>query len=156
MALPRSQPGVPQKPMADSSQNKPEVIFEVIFERGLLSFCLRNIGTRPAMKVSVTFDKKIVGPSATRNGDRSHKAKRGVKEPTGREISALPLFRKLEFLGPGREISTFVDTSSSYFRRRQPTKIIAKVTYADPEGHKFESTIKHDLEIFRELSYLVN
>ena len=117
---------------------RPEVILEFLFDRGLFFISLRNIGDRPAVGVSVRFDKKIVGP------DRQ------------KDISALPLFRNFEFLGPGREVSVFLDSSSSYFQRKQPTKISARITYSDSEKQKYEATIKHDLEVYRELPYLAS
>ncbi|HYR76749.1 MAG TPA: hypothetical protein VEM96_12995 [Pyrinomonadaceae bacterium] len=75
------------------SAGRPEVIVEFLFDHGLLFISLRNIGDRPAIGVSVKFDKKIVGP------DRK------------KDISALPLFRNLEFLGPGT--LTFADNAGT-------------------------------------------
>jgi hypothetical protein len=71
-----------------------------------------------------------------------------------KEVSTLPLFRNLEFLGPGREIVTLLDTSASYFARKQPTRISARVSYLDAEDRKYEATIDHDLEIYRDLSWV--
>ena len=117
---------------------RPEVVVEFLFDRGMLFISVRNIGARPATNVAVKFDEKIIGLG-------------GAKE-----ISALPLFRNIEFLGPAREITTLVDTSGSYFQRKQPTKLTAQISYQDPERQKFETTIKHDLEIYRDLSYVVS
>jgi len=103
----------------------------------MLHLALRNIGQRPAIATSVKFDKKIVGLG-------------GAKE-----ISALPVFQRVEFLGPGREILVFVDQSHSYFTRKQPTKISARISYSDSEKQKYDATINHDLEIYRELPYFV-
>lgn len=114
----------------------PEVIVEFLFDRGLLSIAVRNIGERPAARVAVTFDKKITGLGGSK------------------EISGLALFKNIEFLGPGREIVTLLDTSSSYFQRKQPTKVSARVSYQDLDQKKYEATINHDLEIYRELSYV--
>ena len=38
--------------------------------------------------------------------------------------------------------------------RKQPTKIAARVSYLDADDRKYETTIEHDLEIFRELSWV--
>lgn len=116
--------------------SRPEVIVEFLFDKGLFFIAVRNIGNRPAIDTKISFDTKITGP---RNE---------------REISSLPLFQALPFLGPQREITCFLDHSSSYFSRRQPTKICANVNYADPEGQKYQSQIQHDLEIYRQLPYL--
>ena len=120
------------------SELRPEVILEFLFDRGMLLVALRNIGQRPAIGTSVKFDKKIVGLG-------------GLKD-----ISTLPVFRQIEFLGPGREIVVFVDQSHSYFARKQPTKISARISYSDSEKQKYDATIKHDLEIYRDLPYLTH
>lgn len=118
--------------------SRPEVVVEFLFDRGMLFISVRNIGERPATRVAVKFDKKIIGLGGTK------------------EISALALFRNIEFLGPAREIVTLLDTSLSYFQRKQPTKLSARISYLDLEGQKYETTIKHDLEIYRDLSYVVS
>jgi hypothetical protein len=115
---------------------RPEVIVEFVFDNGLLFISVRNIGSRPAVNTRISFDSKFTGPG------------------NEREISSLPLFQGLPFLGPQREINCFLDHSSSYFSRRQPTKISANLEYSDPEGHKFHAQIHHDLEIYRQLPYV--
>ncbi len=117
---------------------RPEVLVEFLFDQGALFISVRNIGARPATRVAVKFDKIIIGLGGTK------------------EISALPLFSNIEFLGPGREIMTLVDSSGSYFRRKQPTTLSVQISYLDLEKQKYETTIKHDLEIYRELSYIVS
>ena len=121
---------------SDVGKGRPEVIVEFLFNSGLLSISVNNIGSRPATRISVEFDKKIVGLGGSK------------------EISALRLFKNIEFLGPKREIVTFVDTSRSYFARKQPTRISARISYSDPEKNKYESVVKHDLEIYRDISYV--
>ena len=121
----------------ESSGGHPDVIVEFLFDRGLLLITVNNIGDQPALAVSVKFDKKITGPDGKK------------------EISALPLFDRIEFLGPKREIVTFLDASDSYFRRKQPTKIVAQVSYTDRQKREYATTINHDLEIYRALPYLV-
>ena len=121
---------------AESTSGSPEVIVEFLFDRGMLSLSVRNIGTRAAKKVAVAFDRTFTGLGGSK------------------EISSLPLFRNIEFLGPAREIATLLDTSTSYFTRKQPTKIAARVTYLDADNRQYDTTIEHDLEIFRELSWV--
>ena len=114
----------------------PDVIVEFLLEQGNLSVAVRNSGDLPALKIAVQFNKKIIGLG-------------GAKE-----ISDLALFKSVEFLGPGREIVAFVDASSSYFARKQPTKIIARITYTDLNKQKYDQTIFHDLAIYRDIPYL--
>jgi hypothetical protein len=115
---------------------RPEVIVEFLFDAGLLSIAVRNIGARPALGVAVRFDKKFYGAAGRK------------------EIPSLALFKNIEFLGPQREIVAFVDQSSSYFGSQQPTRIQAKISYHDSQKNKYEETINHDLEVYRELPYL--
>ena len=117
-------------------RGRPEVILEILFDKGMLSLSVRNIGMRAAKKVAVAFDRSFTGSGGST------------------ETSSLPLFKNIEFLGPDREIVTFLDTSASYFTRKQPTRIAARVTYLDAEDRKYETTIDHDLDIYRELSWL--
>ena len=118
------------------ASGRPEVIVEFLFDRGLLYISVNNIGNRPAISVSVKFDKKIVGLGGSR------------------EISTQAVFRNIEFLGPHREIVSLLDSSSSYFKRKQPTKISALITYQDFEKRRYEISIKHDLEIYRDLVFV--
>jgi len=127
---------VAKKKAGDGARERPEVIVEFLFERGVLSLSIRNIGSRAAMKIGVSFDRKFTGLGGEK------------------EISSLPLFTRVEFLGPDREIVTLLDTSASYFKRKQPTKIAARVSYLDAEDRKYETTIHHDLEIYRDLSWV--
>jgi hypothetical protein len=121
---------------AGAASGRPDVILEFLFDCGSFHLAIRNIGERPALGIAVKFSKKFTGVGG------------------GKEFSELPLFKNIEFLGPGREIVTFLDTSHSYFRRKQPAKLSAHITYRDSADRKFETTIKHDLEIYREIVYL--
>ncbi len=114
----------------------PDVILDVIFEDGLLFLSIRNIGDRPAYKVLVNFDEHILGLEGTK------------------EVSALPLFRNLEFLAPGKEIRTFLDSSASYFGRKQPTDIVARVSFQDAGGTIHTRTISHNLDIYKSIGYI--
>jgi hypothetical protein len=115
----------------------PYVIVDFVFDRGMLSIVIKNIGTRPACEVRVDFSHKLMGVSGTV------------------EVSALPLFSALEFLPGGKEITTFLDSSVSYFRSKQPTKITTRVLYKDARGAKLINTIHHNLEIYRQIGYAI-
>jgi hypothetical protein len=115
----------------------PYVIVDFVFDRGLLSIAIKNIGSRPAFGVRVGFSHKLMGVAGTV------------------EVSALPLFHELEFLPGGKEISTILDSSASYFRSEQPVKITTRISYRDARGVKLTSTIHHNLEIYREIGYRV-
>ena len=115
---------------------RPEVIVDLDFDRGLLFLVVRNIGDRPALDVRTTFNRKLVGL-----GD-------------SKDVSALPLFRNIPFLAPGKEIRTILDSAGSWFARRRATKITARVGYRDADGTEYRDTMNHDLETYRELAYV--
>ena len=114
---------------------EPDVIVDFIFDEGLFFIAISNLGDRPAYKVSVKFDCRIYGFG-------------------GKDICALPLFGNIEFLAPHKTITTFLDSSGSYFGSGGPTKISARVAYKDFRGTKKVATIKHDLEIYREIGFI--
>ena len=120
----------------DEPGRRPEVIVEFLFDRGLLFIAINNIGERAALNVSVNFDQKFTGLGGSR------------------EISKLALFRSLQFLGPQREIVTLLDSSASYFRRKQPVDITARISYQDADSRPYREVIRHNLEVFRELVYV--
>jgi hypothetical protein len=115
---------------------RPDVIVDFVFDEGKFFIAVENLGERPAVDVSVRFDQPFTGADGKR------------------KISTLPLFRGIPFLAPRRRIVTFLDTSASYFARRQPTALSANVTYTDTDGLKYKLVIRHDLGIYRDVSYL--
>lgn len=113
------------------------MILDFDFQEGTLFVSLRNIGERPALNVSTALKPPI----------------RGLE---GRLVLAeLPLLRAIPFFAPGKEIRFLLDASSSYFARGEPTRVTATMIYTDDQGHKFETVIQHDLEIYRSLPYRV-
>ena len=128
-----------KKPEGKTSQRNDNfdlsVIVDFIFEEGLLFISIKNISDDPAFRVSIEFDKKIIGVSGRK------------------EISSLPLFRNIEFLAPNKEIKTFLDTSESYFSRKQPENISIKISYKNKEGKLISGIINHDLGIYKEIGY---
>ena len=120
-----------------SEEREFDVSVDFVFEDGLLYVLVANIGERPALKVSCRFEPAFHGLGGSV------------------EVSRLPLFRNIEYLAPGREIRTLVDSSAAYFARREPTKLEIAVTYRDEDGARRQATIAHDLGIYRDLAYVV-
>jgi hypothetical protein len=116
--------------------SRPNVIVDLDFDGGLLFLVVRNLGDRPALDVTTTFNRKLVGLGGRK------------------DVSALPLFRNIPFLAPNKEIRTLLDTAASWFARRRTTTIIARVAYRDAEGNHYRETMTHDLEIYREIAYV--
>jgi hypothetical protein len=114
----------------------PEVILDVVFERGLLFLVVTNIGERPALAVRVKFEQPLSGLGGTKRIDR------------------LALFRKLEFLAPRKSVEVFLDRSDAWFARGEPTRLAAAIAWRTPEGERRSATVHHDLEIYRDLGYI--
>jgi hypothetical protein len=119
------------------SPEPPTVIVDFLFERGLLSVALINLANEPAYRVSVDFAKPFKGLGGTV------------------EVSALQLFKRVEFLAPGKRIDAFIDPAAAYFRRREPTRIEALITHYNADGQVRRHRIIHDLAIYRDLIHLV-
>jgi hypothetical protein len=109
---------------------------DFVFDRGMLSIAIKNIGARPAYGVRVQFSHRLMGVEGTV------------------EVSALPLFSQLEFLPGGKEIGTHLDRSVSYFRSGQPVEITTQIIYRDECGERHSNTIRHNLEIYRKIGYV--
>jgi hypothetical protein len=118
------------------ARSDPDVILDVVFEDGLLYLALRNLGCRPALDVSCSFDKPFRGLGGER------------------PLNELRLFRKLPFLAPGREIRTLLDSTAAYFARREPARLQATLSWRTTAGEKRRTTIVHDLAVYRELAYV--
>jgi hypothetical protein len=115
--------------------SEPDVIVDFVFDEGLFFIAISNLSDRPAYKVSVKFDCQIYGFG-------------------GKDICTLPLFGNIEFLAPHKTITTFLDSSGSYFSSGGPTRISAHIAYHDFRGTKKVATINHDLEIYREIGFI--
>ena len=123
-------------PDAATEHADADVILDVEFERGLLFLVLENLGSEPAHAVRVRFDQPLTGLGGERRIDR------------------LQLFRRLEFLGPGREIRVLLDRSALFFAREPETAFEARITWQTEEGRRRSRTIRHDLGAYRDFPYL--
>jgi hypothetical protein len=113
--------------------DRPEVIVDFSVTEGRLTIHLKNVGARSAYLVKTVFDKPFSGLSGSK------------------EISAMRVFRRVDFMAPGKEFSQFVDLLSVYAKRKQPMRLEATVSYADREGNRFRDRIVHDLRTYLEL-----
>jgi hypothetical protein len=119
----------------DSAVPDDGVVVDVVFDGGVLYLELANLADRPALKVACRFEPPLV-------------------DLEGRDVSELPLFRHVEFLGPQRRIRTLLDSTPGYFARKAATRVSVAVEYERPDGERAVTRVAHDLEIFRELAYL--
>ena len=120
----------------DDDGPRPDVIVDFTAERGLLFVRLQNIGARSAYRVTTRFAPSFRGLG----GEKC--------------ISALRLFRCVEFVPPGKAFVQLVDPVAAYFKRREPARLTATIAYRDREGRRYQETITHDLRIFTDLGFV--
>jgi hypothetical protein len=123
-------------PGAVTEHGEADVILDVELERGLFFLVLENLGGEPAHSVRVRFD----GPLSGLGGER--------------RIDRLQLFRRLEFLGPGRRVRVFLDRSALFFARDDPTVFGVRVAWRTDRGERRSREIRHDLAAYRDFPYL--
>ena len=116
---------------------RPQVVVDFSVDDGLLFVTLRNAGSESAYRVTTRFDRPFRGLGGTT------------------ELSALRLFRRLEFLPPGKSFVQLVDPLAHYARRREPLRLAATATYVDRDGRRYEDVMRHDLRVYLELGEVV-
>jgi hypothetical protein len=119
-----------------SIERRPEVVLDVVFEDGLLFLVVVNTGDAAALGLSCKFRRRLRGLGGTQ------------------DVSKLPLFEHIAYLGPGREIRTLLDSSDAFFARDEPTRVAVTTTYADVSGRSYTTTVEHELAIYRDLAYV--
>lgn len=120
-----------------SPNGKPDVLVDFVFDQGLLWIAVCNVGQAAAHNVVVTFPLPLMGL--------------GGKQ----DFAALSLFRNLSFLPAGKRIETFFDDSAAFFRRGGPTQVITTIMYKGPSLEPYAKTLVHDLQIYKDISYVV-
>jgi hypothetical protein len=120
-------------PSLGPATGRPDVYVDFTVEHGLLFIVLRNIGSASAYDVVTRFDQPFRGLGGRK------------------DISCIALFRSLQFIPPGKQFTQLVDHIDAYFRREEPTRITASITYADRDGRRYTEAVPHDLEIYRDL-----
>jgi hypothetical protein len=119
-----------------TERTAPEVIVDFVFDDGLLYVSLQNIGDLPAYEVRAAFDPPFRGLGGEQ------------------DASALRMFRHMPFLGPRRTIRSFLDSSTAYFNRGEPTTITVSITYRGADRRQHRRTIRHDLAVYEDLAFI--
>lgn len=128
--------GAPAPGPPPAAPRESDVLLDVELVDGLLFLALVNVGELPAHRVRVRFGAPVRGLGGERRVDR------------------LALFRRLEFLGPGRELRTLLDRAALFFARDEPTRLEAVVSWRTDGGEPRTREIRHDLEVFRDLAHV--
>ncbi|WP_292639589.1 hypothetical protein [Nitrososphaera sp.] len=91
---------------------------------------IANVGFSSARRISIRCDKEI-------------------RDFRGEQITAMEIFRRLEFMPPGKRIRIFVNSFAAYLKARQPLRPKFTVTYFDRRQRKQIDVITHNLAVFR-------
>ena len=108
-----------------------DVSLDFEYENNLLSITIENIGDSILNKVSVEFDKKILGLNKQK------------------KISDMRIFKSISVFPPNKKFKIFVDSFSSYINNKQPMSISSSITYYK-NAKKNNYVLKHDLNIYRD------
>ena len=108
-----------------------DVSLDFEYENNLLSITIENIGDSILNKVSVEFDKKILGLNKQK------------------KISDMRIFKSISVFPPNKKFKIFVDSFSSYINNKQPMSISSSITYCK-NAKKNNYVLKHDLNIYRD------
>lgn len=119
------------------------VFVDILFENSLLYFVIVNTNDFPVFNVHVDFSKPIEG--MVMNVNNSQRIK----------LDELDVFKKLRFLAPNKQIKILIDSSTSYFRRKQPSLVQLAISYRYPNGKRFCNGITHDMRIYKDLVYTI-
>jgi hypothetical protein len=111
----------------------PEVIVDFDVREGLLFVSLKNIGDASAYEVSTRFDPPFRGLAGQK------------------DIAGMNLFRKTEFMPPGKAFVQLVDPLAAYVSRKEPTRLSATISYRDRHGRQYSDVINHDLNVYLDL-----
>ena len=108
----------------------PEVIVDFECEGDSLFVIIANVGLSSAYRISIRCDKEI-------------------RDFRGEQLSSMEIFRRLEFMPPGKRIRIFVSSFAAYMKARQPLRPIFTVTYFDREQRKQIDSIRHNLAVYK-------
>jgi len=110
----------------------PYVVVDTALADGLLWLIVENVGDEPAHRISVRFSRRLMGLGGSV------------------EISALPLFQDLGFLGPGRNHRVVLDRADLHLRNRRRHVFTAVVEFHDDRGRSQTTKQRHNLDIYQE------
>lgn len=112
------------------------VTLDLLYERGLLYFVIKNYSLLAATDVKFVFDRKITGVDGQV------------------EITGLNIFKNLRYLAPQKEIKIFIDVAAAFFARKGPNEIGVKISWLDENGEKRSNSIQHNFRIYEDLGYI--
>lgn len=128
MALTKKRAAACEPPGPDD----PEVLLDVVYDRGCLFLVLANDGAATAFDVRVSFAKPLLGAGGAI------------------DLAQLALFRALPLLRAGQEIRVFLDVASDLLGRKGARQVRAHVTYRSRARKRLGEVFNHDLRMWRD------
>ncbi|HEX6067535.1 MAG TPA: hypothetical protein VFZ05_01935 [Nitrososphaera sp.] len=116
----------------EGNSRLPEVIVDFECEGDSLFIVIANVGFSSAHRISIRCDKEI-------------------RDFRGKQVTGMEVFRRLEFMPPGRKVRLFVNGFAAYLKEKQPLRPVFTVTYFDRDQRKRTDVIRHNLAVFRGL-----
>jgi hypothetical protein len=108
-----------------------EVVLDVDVDHDRVHLILANCGDAAAMDVQVEFSRPLVGIGGTL------------------DVSALPVFKRLGVLRPGRVLRIFWDAAPTLITRRgHPSPFVATVSWSERRRPRQRAEYHHDLSIY--------
>lgn len=120
----------PTKSNSEVNSQFPEVIVDFECEEDSLFIIIANVGFSSAHRISIRCDKEI-------------------RDFRGKQITEMAIFRRIEFMPPGKRIRLFVNSFAAYLKEKQPLRPVFTVTYFDREQKKQTDVIRHNLTMFK-------
>ncbi len=108
----------------------PEMVIDFEVDEDSLYMVIANVGQSSAHRISVRCNKEI-------------------QDFRGRQVTEMPLLRRLGFMPPGKKIRLFVNKFSTYAKTRQPMQMEFSITYSDRHERKQTDVVRHDLAVFK-------
>ena len=125
---------------ADSTDTAPyslrtaEVVLDVDVEKNRVHLVLANCGDAVATDVQVKFSRRLLGLAGTL------------------DVSALPVFKHLGVLRPGRALRVFWDAAPSLLSQRsEAAPFVATVSWSERLRPRQQADYRHDLSVYRQL-----
>lgn len=115
-----------------------EVIVDLVLRDEVVFIVIWNAGAKSAQEVQITFKNPLLGLGGNKN------------------LAELPVFRELTYLAPGKHFEVFVDTAISFFDNNKEKFLELQITWTDAEGKKNERTIRHNLDVYKQLPSITN
>ena len=113
-------------PQRAKKTGDPDVVLDLVLRDGMFFFRLWNKSDQSVRDVTVAFRRKVMGLG-------------GAVEITG-----LPIWSKLTFMPPGKEIAVPIERSGQFLAMDRGTPLVATVAYTDANGSRWMGSIKHD------------